>query len=197
MNFFKQRKQRQEIERKIEARRGKKAVEQHLQRQRRNIQHYLGLAKRASRLQDQVMFKQIAKFILASQRDVIQWESKLLYFDMVQARRDQIGAAAEFAMAYQSMAKSMLANSNPADMAKIQQDIEMGLAQAEAMDEMLSSLMDISEDMLDGMSADVQEGELAQIMQAIQTEAQQEGQGVSDAEIEASLRAIEEQLGKA
>ncbi|MCL4831442.1 MAG: hypothetical protein KJZ86_03340 [Caldilineaceae bacterium] len=196
MNFFQQRKQRQEIERKIETRRGKKAVEQHIQRQKRNIQHYWGLAKRAARLQDQVMFKQIAKFILASQRDVTQWERKLLYFDMMQARRDQIGASAEFAQAYQAMAKSMLANSSPADMAKIQQDIEMGLAQAEMMDEMLSSLMDISEDMLDDISADVQDGELAQIMQAIQSEAQQEGEGVSDADIEASLRAIEEQLGR-
>lgn len=197
MNFFKQRKQRQEIERKIEARRGKKAVEQHIQRQRRNIQHYWGLAKRAARLKDETMFKQISKFILASQKDVTQWERRLLYFDMVQARRDQIGAAAEFAQAYQAMAKSMLVNSNPADIAKIQQDIEMGLAQAEMMDGMLENLMDISEGMLDDMSVGVQDGELTQIMQAIQTEAEQEGRGVSDAEIEASLRAIEEQLGKA
>ncbi len=197
MNYFQRRKQRKEIQRKIEARRGKKAVEQHIQRQRRNIQRYWELAKRAARIKDQVMFKQIAKFILASQRDVTQWERRLLYFDMVQARRDQIGAAAEFAQAYQAMAKSMLANSDPADLAKIQQDIEMGLAQAEMMDEMLSSLMDISEDMLEEISADVADSELAQIMQTIQAEAEQEGQGISDADIEASLRAIEEQLGKA
>lgn len=197
MNFFKQRRQRKEIERKIEVRRGKKAVEQHIQRQRRNIQRYWELAKRAARLKDQAMFKQIAKFILASQRDVTQWERRLLYFDMVQARRDQISAAAEFAQAYQAMAKSMLANSNPTDLAKIQHDIEMGLAQAEMMDEMLASLMDISEDMLEEISQDVPDAELAQIMQAIQAEAEQEGQGVSDAEIEASLRAIEEQLKRA
>lgn len=196
MNFFKQRKQRQEIERKMQARKGKKAVERHLQRQRHNIQEYWKLAKRAVRLKDQKMFQQIAKFILASQKDVTQWERRLLYFDMVQARRDQIGAAAEFAHAYQAMAKSMLANSDPAQLAKIQQDIELGLAQADVMDEMLENLMDISEDMLEDMSMDVADSELSQIMQAIQAEAEEEGHTVNDADIEASLRAIEEQLGR-
>jgi hypothetical protein len=41
-----------------------------------------------------------------------------------------------------------------------------------------------------------QEGELRQIMDALKAEAEQEGQGIGDAEIEASLRAIEEQLNR-
>jgi hypothetical protein len=196
MNFFQQRKQRQEIERKMAARQGRKRVEQHITRQKRQIQTYWELAKRAVRMRNPNRVKQISKFILASQRDVTHWEDRLLYFDMVQARTDQVRASAEFAQAYQAMAKSMLANTNQADMVKIQQDIEMGLAQADMMDEMLSNMMDISEEMLEDMSADVQDGELAQIMQAIETEATQEGQGVSDTDIEASLRAIEEQLGR-
>jgi len=194
MHFFRQRRQRKEMERRIQARQGKKAVERHIQRQKANIQRYWALAKRAARLQDPEMFRKIARFILVTQRDVHMWERRLLYFDILQARRDQVTAAAEFAQAYQAMAQSMLAHSKPADLARIQQDIEMGLAQAETMDEMLAQLVEVSEDLLEEMGQEISDTELAQIMAAIQAEAEEEGQGVSDQEIEASLRAIEEQL---
>lgn len=193
MNPFKS-KQEKEIERKIKARQGKKSVERHVQRQKANIQKYWELAKRAYRLKDQKMFEQIAAFILATQRDVHQWEHRLLYFDMVEARRDQVLAAAEFAAAYQEMAKSMLANSSPAQMAKIQKDIEVGIMRAELMDDFLADLVEMSEEMLADARQGERDGELKQIMAALQTEADQEGQVASDAEIEASLRAIEEQL---
>lgn len=194
MGFLRGRRERQEIERKMKARQGRRSIERHIRRQRQNVQRYWELAKRAARLRDQKMFKQIAAFILATQRDITQWERRLLYFDMVQARRDQVLTSAQFAEAYQAMAQSMLAHSSPENLARIQQDIERGFQTAEMMDEMLENLMDISEDLLeDVMSAD-QEGELRQIMEAIEAEAEQEAQGVEDAEIEAALRAIEEQL---
>lgn len=193
MNLFKSR-QEKEIERKLKARQGKKSVERHVQRQKTNIQKYWGLAKRAYRLKDQKMFEQIAAFILTTQRDVHQWEHRLLYFDMVEARRDQVLAAAEFAQAYQEMAKSMLENSSPSQMAKIQKDIEMGIMRAELMDDVLADLVEMSEEMLADTKLDERDAELKQIMAALQTEADQDGQVASDADIEASLRAIEEQL---
>jgi hypothetical protein len=199
MNFFnsEERRQRRELERKMKVRQSKRTVEQHIQRQKKNIERYLGLGKRAARLNDEGMFRQIATAILASQRDVMQWERRLLYFDMVEARTEQIRAAAEFAKAYQNMAQSMLENSNPANIAKIQQDIQMGLSRAEMMDDMLANLVDISDEMLADFAGGEQEKELAQLMASIRSEATQEsGSGAADAEIEAGLRAIEEKLGK-
>ncbi|MEI2420514.1 hypothetical protein V6O07_09575, partial [Arthrospira platensis SPKY2] len=92
------------------------------------------------------------------------------------------------------MAKSMLAVSDPGDMANIQRDIEMGFLQAEMMEDALDNLVDMSENMLNEMVPMETDKELLQIMQAIQTEADAELQGgFGDAEMEASLRAIEEQ----
>lgn len=193
MNLFKS-KQEKEIERKIKARQGKKTVERHVQRQKANIQKYWALAKRAYRLNDTKMFEQIATFILSTQRDVTQWERRLLYFDMVEAQRDQVLAAAEFALAYQEMAKSMLASASPADLAKIQKDIEVAMMRSDMMEEVMENLMDLSEGMLQDVQLEDRGNELKQIMGALQTEAVAESQAPSDSEIEASLRAIEEQM---
>ncbi len=193
MNLFKS-KQEKEIERKIKARQGKKTVERHVQRQKANIEKYWALAKRAYRLKDTKMFEQIATFILATQRDVTQWERRLVYFDMVEAQRDQVLAAAEFAQAYQELAKSMLASANPADLAKIQKDIEVAMLRSDMMEEVMENLMDLSEGMLQDVRLEDHGNELKQIMAALQTEAVEESQAPSDSEIEASLRAIEEQM---
>jgi len=197
MNWFNsdQRRQQKELERKIKLKEGKRRMERYIQKQRATIQKYWALGKRAERVGDQKMTRQIAAFILKTQRDVAQWESRLLYFDMVEARKDQVLAAAEFAQAYEVMAQSMLANSNPANVAKIQRDIELGLARAEMMDDMLENLMDVSDDLLESSDPN-QDAEVGQIMAALKNEAEQESAGIDNAEIEASLRAIEEQLKK-
>jgi hypothetical protein len=193
MNIFKS-KQEKEIERKIKAKQGKKTVERHVQRQKANLEKYRGLAKRAYRLDDTKMFEQIATFILATQRDVTQWERRLVYFDMVEAQRDQVLAAAEFAQAYQEMAKSMLASANPADLAKIQKDIEVAMMRSDMMEEVMENLMELSEGVLQEVRSEDKSNELKQIMADLQSEAVAESQAPSDSEIEASLRKIEEQI---
>lgn len=187
-------KEEKELERKIKANEGKRRIERHIQKQKKNIEKYWGLAKRAARLKDEKVFEQIAAFILATQRDVNRWERSLLYFDMVAARRDQVEASAQFANAYAAMAKSMLENSNPANVAKIQLDVERAMMRAEAMDSMMDDFMDMSVGLLDEATGYDQSAELRQIMNALKTEAEQEAESVDDTEIEASLRAIEEQL---
>ena len=193
MNLFKS-KQEKEIERKIKARQGKKSVERHVQRQRGKMKTYWELGKRAYRLKDVQAFEKIASFILATQKDITVWERRLLDFDVIEAKRDQVLAVAEFAEAYQEMAKSMLASTNPANLAKIQKDIDMALTRAEMMDAVLDNLMDISEDILDDVKLDDGSNEFKEIMAALQTEADAESQAPSDTELEASLRAIEDQL---
>jgi len=197
MNLFnsEQRRQKKEIERKIKARQAKREIERYVGKQRQNVKRFWDFAKRAARLQDNARFRQCAAMVLTSQREVTRWEQRLLYFDIVEARRDQVLAAAEFAKAYEAMAQSMLANANPQNMAKIQMDIERGLAQADMMDGMLENLMDMSEGMLEEMVGGDQETELKQIMDALKLEADQEAQGPSNEEIESSIKSIETILG--
>jgi len=196
MNFFnsEERKRQKELERQIKIKEGRRHLERHIKKQKEKMVKYRGLAKRAQRIGDEKMFRQIALLLLRTQRDITQWERRILYFDMIEARKDQVRAAAEFAQAYETMAQSMLANSNPANIAKIQRDIEMGLARAEMMDDMLENLMDVSEDLLPEPADAEDTADLKQIMAELAAEADQEAQGVSDAEIDASLKAIEEQL---
>ena len=187
-------KQEKDIERKIKARQGKKTVERHNQRQKANIEKYWALAKRAYRMRDPKRFEQIATYILSTQRDVMQWERRLLDFDMIEAQRDQVLAAADFAMAYEQMAKSMMANSDPASMARIQKDIQTAMLRAEMMEGVLENLSDISQELIDDVKLSDRGGEINQIMAALRAEADEESKAPDDKELEASLRAIEEQM---
>jgi hypothetical protein len=103
-------------------------------------------------------------------------------------------AAAEFAKAYEVMAQSMLVNINPSNIAKIQRDIETGLVQAESIDNMLEYLMGMSEGMLPKVMDDEDSAELKEVLAELVFEVKQEALGVSEAKIEDSLHAIEEQL---
>ena len=110
MNFFnsEERKRQKELDRKIKIKEGRRRLDRYIQKQKENLLKYRKLAKRAHRVGDESMFRQIALFILRTQRDIMQWERRILYFDMVEARKDQVLAAAEFAKAYEVMAQSML-----------------------------------------------------------------------------------------
>ncbi len=193
MNLWKS-KQEREIERQIKAKEGKKAVERHIRRQKTNVEKYWELAKRAYRLRDSKRFEQISTLVLATQRDVQQWEQRLLDFDMIEAQRDQVLAAADFARSYEAMAKSMISASDPVKLANIQRDIQVALMRAEMMDTVLENFSEMSQEMLQETALNDRGGEIKAIMASLKAEAEQEAQAPDDRELEANLRAIEEQL---
>lgn len=193
MRLFKSKEER-ELERRIKIQENKRRIERYILKQRKKVDKYWSAAKKAVRLSDEKMFEQIATLILATQRDINNWERSMLSFEVMEARTEQIAASADFARAYEAMSKSMLANSNPANLAKIQLDVERATMRAQAMGTMMENFVDISANLLDEGAGLEQDAELRQIMETLKAEADQESNGFDNAEIEASLRAIEAQL---
>lgn len=194
MNYFKRRKERQEIERKMQAKEGKRKIGRHINNQQKRLRDYWGLAKRSYRLGDRSMFQKIAKAIANTRQDISRWERLLVTFELFEAQRDQAQAGAEFMNAFEAMARSMIISADPADMARIMQQADMALALADQMEDRLEDLMEMTDETL----ADIEttgQGELAEIMKAIQSEAEEEGEpGFADEELEAVMKQIDESL---
>lgn len=193
MDFLEKRKQRKEIARKIEAREGKRQIERHVRGQQKRLRQYWELAKRSYRLGDKLTFAKIAKAIAGTRQDINRWERLMITFELFEAQRDQTQAGAEFMHAFEAMAKSMLISADPADMARIMQQADMALALSDQMEDRLEDLMELTDETLANVEAEDQ-GELAEIMAAIKTEAEEEKEPGFDEEIEAAMKQIDEAL---
>ena len=193
MDFLEKRKQRKEIERKMQAKEGKRKINRHVRNQQRRLREYWGLAKRAYRLGDRPTFQKIAKAIASTRQDVNRWERLLITFELFEAQRDQAQAGAEFMKAFEAMAQSMLISADPADMARIMQQADMALAMADQMEDRLEDLMEMTDETLADIDAEHQ-GELSEIMAAIRTEAEEEAEPGFDENLEAAMKQIDEAL---
>jgi hypothetical protein len=193
MEFFEKRRQRKEIERKIQAKEGKRKISRHVRNQQKRLREYWDLAKRAYRLGDRAAFQQIAKAIASTRQDINRWERLLITFELFEAQRDQAQTGAEFMRAFEAMAQSMLISADPADMARIMQQADMALAMADQMEDRLEDLMEMTDETLADIDAEHQ-GELSEIMLAIRTEAEEEAEPGFDEDLEAAMKQIDEAL---
>ena len=193
MKFLEQRKQRQEYERRAKAKEGKRKINRHIRNQKKRLRQYWDLAKRAYRLGDKATFEKIAKAIASTRQDINRWEKLLVTFDLFEAQRDQAQAGAEFMRAFEAMAKSMIISADPADMARIMQQSDMALSLAEEMEDRLEDMMELTDETLADIEMEHQ-GELAEIMAAIQSEAEEEAEPGFDEDLEAVMKQIDESL---
>lgn len=203
LDWWKNRKRMQEIERNIEARRGKAQIRRHIKKQKQMTEKLWELGRRALELGDKGRFRQIGKHYLWTQSDIKRWERYLVAFETIEARRDQAHSMAEFMSSVQAMSKSMLANANPEAMAETQRDLEMGIARAQDLEQTMDFLMDMTEDTIFGMAetsdAEMEES-LRELQRAMAEESVAESEGSSgeelDALIEEGLRQLEEEMRK-
>jgi hypothetical protein len=193
MNFLERRKQRKEFERRAQAKEGKRKINRHIRNQQKRLREYWALAKRAYTLGDRPTFEKISKAIAGTRQDINRWERLMVTFELFEAQRDQAQAGAEFMAAFEAMAKSMLINADPADMARIMQQADMALAMADQMEDRLEDLMDMTDETLADVE-DEQQGELAEIMRAIRTEAEEETEPGFDEDLEAVMKQIDEAM---
>jgi len=193
MDYLKRRKERKEFERKAQAKEGKRKINRHVRNQKKRLRQYWELAKRAYRLGDRPTYTKIAKAIAGTRQDVNRWERLLVTFELFEAQRDQAQAGAEFMRAFEAMAKSMIISADPADMARIMQRSDMALALAEQMEDRLDDLMEMTDETLADIETE-HEDELAEIMAAIQAEAEEEVEPGFDEELESAMKQIDEAL---
>ncbi len=194
------RKQEREIERDLEARRGKMQIQRHIKKQRDMSKKLWELGKRALALDDTRQFEQIGKQYLWTLQDVKRWERYLLTFEAIEARRDQVKSTSEFMRSVQAMSKSMLANAKPADIAKMQRDLEMGLARAQNLEQTFDYLMEMTDETVFAMDT-AEDTELATSLQELGKTMNQEGESSVaseelDPRIAEGLKKIEEEMKK-
>jgi hypothetical protein len=185
-----------EIKRRMRVKQARRKVERFIKDQQQQVQRYWELAKRAYRLNDQEILKRLVSLIMQTRRNINIWERRLLYFDMIEAQRDQAVAGAEFAQAFEAMAQTILSLAKPAELARIQAKLEQSLMVADELEDRLEDFQASVDEMLKQAETGEERKELAEIMQMIQKEAEQEPETAVDREIEATMKQIEALLGR-
>jgi hypothetical protein len=198
------RRQQKEIERDLEARRGKLKIQQHIKKQQEMSKKLWELGKRATQLGETRQFQQIGKQYLWTMEDIKRWERYLLSFEAIEARRDQARSYAEFMRAANAMSKSMLSNANPKEFAKMQADLELGLARAQGVEQTMDYLMDVTDQTVFS-SEELSDSEMDASLREIERTMQEESKVAAsdsnarvdlDARIAEGLRKIEGEMKK-
>ncbi|MCL5952613.1 MAG: hypothetical protein M1132_12995 [Chloroflexi bacterium] len=200
MHFFEERRREKEIERDLQARRGKIQVQRHMNKQREMAKKLWQLGKRATALGETRQFQQIGKQYLWTLEDIKRWERYLLAYEAIEARRDQAKSVAEFMTSVQAMSKSMTAHANPAEFAKTQRQLELALARAQNLEQTMDYLMEATDETVfssDELSDSDLETSLKEMEKTMKQEAES---GSSDTEVDSriaeGLKKIEEEMKK-
>ena len=166
LDWWKRRQERKEFERQVQARQGRARIKRHITRQRQMLGKLREMMRRALLLKDERQFRALAKQYLWTQQDIRRWERNLLAFDSLQARRDQVKATREFLESMQAMSKSILVNADPAELAQMEQDLQMALARAQTMEEVLDAMMEAVDESVFTFE-EMEEHDLSQAMEAL------------------------------
>lgn len=166
LDWWKRRKERQEFERQVQARQGRARIKRHINRQRQMLDRLREMMRRALLLKDERQFRALAKQYIWTQQDIRRWERNLLAFDSLQARRDQVKATREFLESMQAMSRSILVNADPAELARMEQDLQMALARAQTMEEVLDAMMGAVDESVFTFE-EMEEKDLEQAMEAL------------------------------
>lgn len=188
--------QEKDMERSMKVKQGRRRAERHIKKQEKQVKHYWELAKEAYRLGHTGMLKQLVTYITATRRDIHSWKERLLYFDMIEARRDQARAGAEFANAFQAMSETILDHAKPEELNKIQMNLEKSMMMAEEMEDRLEDFQSNMDDMLSEVDDGEGKSEMAEIMHMIQSEAEQEPEEDLSPDIQALEKQISAMLGR-
>jgi len=195
MKLFKSQAEK-DMERRMQVKKGRRTVERHIRTQEKQVQRYWELAKQAYRLGNADILKKLVSLISKTRPSIDEWKKRLLYFDMIEAMRDQALAGAEFAKAFQSMSETILDNADPAMLNNIQMELEKSMMVAEELEDRLEDFQSSMDDMLADVGPEQDKAELTEIMRMIQSEAEQEPEATADPEIAALEKQIEAMLGR-
>jgi len=190
-----QRRQAREIERRIQARRGKAQIQRHIRNQEKSAQKLWELGKQALQLGDNRQFRQIGKHYLWTLQDTERWKRYLISFEAMEARRDQVRSMRVFMESIHAMSQSMLTSVSPKAMAETERDLELGIARAQNLEETLSYMMDMADETIFGME-EVSDEDFSEIQREMSAEAEAEEGEAFDQRIEAGLRRIREEMRK-
>lgn len=193
MPLFKS-KEEKDLERRMQAKQGRTRILRHIEKQKQALEKYWALGQRALTLDDDRQFRTIGAQYLWTQNEIARWERYLLTLDTIEARRDQAGSVTEFVKSLKALTDSMMAQASPGQIAKMQKDLELGLARAETVQERLDLLMDMTDETLSSSEnswSTASSGGLDDLKQAMANDA---GHSEADTRIDAGLKKLADQM---
>ncbi len=198
LDWWKRRQERKDFERQVQARQGRARMKRHITRQRQMLGKLREMMRRALLLKDDRQFRTLAKQYIWTQLDIRRWERNLLAFDSLEARRDQVKATRQFLESMQAMSKSILANADPAELARMEQDLQMALTRAQTMEQFLDTMMDAIDESVFGMEG-LDELDMGKAMEALARDllADMNHEAVSSSVESAGVRALADEPSSA
>lgn len=191
-NLFKSKRQR-EIERDMAVQRVLSLHRQQISKLKQHEKGYMEKAVRAKRMGDTANLKQLYKLVAQTMRQRRKMESQLLYLETIIQSRDRARLFGEFANGMKVMAKSVSEVFKEMDAEDMMKDVENILAQSSQMENTMNMVLDrisTTDDSLSLGEEDISPEDVEKIV-----EGQAETSVTSaDKEVEAGLRALEEQL---
>jgi len=188
-----------EIDRDIEARRGKVKIKQHIKKQEQMKSRLWSLGKQALTMNAMGEFKQVVTQYLWTEADIKRWQRALLSFQTIEARRDQARSVSEFMGSVQAMSNSIMKQVSGREMANTQRDLEKALYKVQDMEQRLDMIMEMADDTVFTME-DLSEGEMdaqfTDIVAAMRQEAEMEASSSADARIGDLAKQIEDEMRK-
>lgn len=190
-----EKRQKAEMDRDVQIRMGKTRLQRHLAKQQKMAIRLKALAKRALALNDEARFQQVGRQLLWTQQDIRRWEQYLLSLEIMEARRDQVKASTELIGAIKAMSESLNAVDSPQQVGELQHEVEEGLARAANIEERMAVMMDMLDSTLSAdMHTQADEAALSNLESSLTEEVAAAEASTFDAEIEAGLRKIREEL---
>lgn len=139
--LFKSRAER-DREAKIKFRQGKARIQRFLQQAQQAGDNYWRLAKQAYQLGDQEQFKQLGANYLRIRESINRWERYIVKLDSLEMLRNEVEATGEFLKSMNALTGTILRGASPAEIARMQVDVEKALEKSEAQEEMLNLAME-------------------------------------------------------
>jgi len=204
LNWWQERQRTKEIERDMQARRGKAQIRRHINNQKKMSTKLWDMGKRALALGDKRQFVSIGKQYMWTLEDIKRWDRYLLAFESIEARRDQARSMAEFMRSIQAMSKSVLANASPKAIAETQKDLELAIARAQNLEQMMDYMMDMTDETVfafEEMSEEEVNEAFRELEREMEREVVAEGEQATadealDTRIAEGLRRIEQEMRK-
>jgi len=188
-------KEEKEMEREIAFRKGVTRIQGFVKKNEQVKKRYWEAGKKALRLGDQKRFQQYARGYQYSLNLIKRWETYLLDLQMLSVRRDQVKATTNFIESMKALSQSLLSGAKPKDIVKMEVAMEKAVAQGQALDEALSVAMEVGGESLFAFD-EVSDESIKDIEQSMVGEAGRDEGESFDAEIEAGLKRIEQEMRK-
>lgn len=197
MNLFggQRRRQEKELEREVRFKQGLARVRRYIDQCHTTRQRVWNQAKRAAQLGDRQMLRNTLVSYLRLGDLIIRWERYLLAAEHASLMRDHMKATAEFMGSLQAVSDAMLAGLSPADLVKVQTNLEKGMARAQSLDEALAVVMDAASTAIFSTEG-LPEEQMESLEKQVLAEASQEESAQIDARIADAMKRLEEELRK-